>query len=162
MKKELVTRPEIKLVGLSVRTNNQAEMNPETAKIGALLGQFWSMKIAEQLTKRVNPGVSLAVYTDYESDEHGNYTYFIGEEVSSFEKLPSDLQRLIIPATQYQRFTTAVGSMPGIVIQAWQQIWQMTAEELGGRRVYQADFELYDQRASDLSKASLDIYIGIE
>lgn len=38
MKKELVNKTEIKLIGLSVKTNNQNEMNPETAKIGELSG----------------------------------------------------------------------------------------------------------------------------
>ena len=162
MQKELVNKPEIKLVGLSARTNNKSEMNPNTAKIAALAGEFWSQSIGNQILNRVNPGITLAVYTAYASDEHGDYTYFIGEEVSSFEQVPSTLHQLTIPATQYCKFTTPTGQMPGVVIQAWQQIWSLSQDSFGGNRAYQADFEVYDERAIDPQKPSLDIYIGIK
>jgi len=162
MKKEMVNKSEIKLVGLSVRTNNKNEMNPATSKIGGLAGRFWNENIAAKIPQRTKPGVTLSAYTDYASDEHGDYTYFIGEEVSSLENIPSDLQQLIIPAATYQKFTTLPGKMPEVVIQAWQSIWQMTPEDLGSKRKYQTDFEVYDERAQDFSKAEVDIYIGVD
>lgn len=162
MKKEVVNKPEIRLVGLSVRTNNKNEMNPTTSKIGELAGRFWNENIAAQIPGRVKPGVTLSVYTDYASDEHGDYTYFIGEEVSSLKNIPDHLKQLIIPAAKYQKFTTDPGKMPEVVIQAWQAIWQMTPTDLGGKRAYQADFEVYDERAHDFSQAAVDIYIGVE
>ena len=84
MKKELENKSEIKLVGLTARTNNKNEMNPQTSKIGELAGRYWSQNVAAQIIDRKNPGVTLSVYTEYDSDEHGDYTYFIGEEVTSF------------------------------------------------------------------------------
>lgn len=161
MKKELTNKSEIKLVGLSTRTNNKSEMNPQTSKIGELADRFWSQNIADQISNRKNPGVTLSVYTEYDSNEHGDYTYFMGEEVNSFEHIPADLQKLTIPATKYQKFTTPAGKMPEVVINAWQQIWKMSAKDFGGERAYIADFEVYDQRASDPANACLDIYIGI-
>lgn len=162
MKKELVNKVEIKLVGLTARTNNKNEMNPQTSKIGELAGRFWSQNIANQIANRKNLGVTLSVYTEYDSNEHGDYTYFIGEEVSSFENIPAGLQQLTIPAAKYQKFTIPPGKMPEVVINAWQQIWGMSANDFGGERTYIADFEIYDQRASDPANASLDIYIGIK
>jgi len=162
MKKELVNKPEIKLIGLRIRTNNKNEMNPQTSKIGELAGRFWSQSIANQIPNRKNAGITLSVYTEYDSNEHGDYTYFIGEEVSSFEDLPSDLQRLTIPAAKYQKFTTPSGKMPEVVISAWQQIWEMASPDFGGDRAYIADFEVYDRRAIDPANAILDIYIGIK
>ena len=171
MKKELTSKQEIKLVGLTARTNNSSEMNPLTAKIGAVASSYWSQNVARQIANRKNPGVTLSVYTDYEGDEHGDYTYFIGEEVNSFfigeevnsfDDTPSGLQELIIPAAKYQKFTTPEGAMPQVVISAWQEIWKMSPDDFGGKRAYRADFELYDQRASDPAYTSLDIYIGIE
>jgi predicted transcriptional regulator YdeE len=106
--------------------------------------------------------VTLSVYTEYDSNEHGDYTYFIGEEVSSFENTPPALQKLTIPAAQYQKFTTSSGKMPEVVINAWQQIWKMSANDFAGNRAYIADFEVYDHRAIDPMNASLDIYIGIK
>lgn len=162
MKKELVNKPEIKLVGLTARTNNKHEMNPKTSKIGELAGRFWSQNIANQIPDRKNSGITLSVYTEYDSNEHGDYTYFIGEEVSSFENTPSGLQKLTIPAAKYQKFTTPSGKMPEVVISAWQKIWAMSSDDFGGGRAYVADFEVYDQRAIDPANASLDIYIGIK
>ena len=80
MKKATVDKQEIKLIGLSARTNNKNEINPQTSKIGGLAGRYWNQNIAAQITDRKNAGVTLSVYTEYDSDEHGDYTYFIGEE----------------------------------------------------------------------------------
>lgn len=162
MQKELTNKPEIRLIGLTIRTNNKNEMNPATTKIGVLAGHYWGQSIAEQISNRKNPGVTFSVYTDYDSDEHGDYTYFIGEEVTSLENIPANMQKLVIPTSKYQKFTTPIGKMPDVVISAWQQIWKMTPADFGGARAYIADFEVYDQRASDPANASLDIYIGIK
>ena len=51
--------------------------------------------------------------------------------------------------------------MPDVVIQAWQHIWTMNGAQLGGKRKYLVDFEVYDQRAMDPNNAIADIYIGI-
>lgn len=161
MKKELLTRPEIKLVGITARTNNQNEMNPQTAKIAGLAGRFMGEGLAEQIQNRKYPGTTFAVYTDYESDEHGEYTYFIGEEVYSHENVPENMQTLIVPAARYAKFTAGPDSMPEVVMAAWQEIWKMTPIETSGDRAYVADFEIYDERALDPAKTSLDIYIGI-
>ena len=163
MKKEKITLDRITLVGITARTNNKNEMNPETAKIGPLVGTYWGKQIANQLKERVKPGITYSVYTEYESDEHGDYTYFIGEEVKPLDNQDlSHLKSLVIPANAYQRFTTEPGKMPEVVINAWQSIWKMTNEDFGGKRKYLADFEIYDKRAQEPNNAIVDIYIGIE
>jgi predicted transcriptional regulator YdeE len=162
MKKQPIANPEINLVGLTARTNMKNEMNPQTSKIGETAGRFWSQGIANRIPNRKNPGVTIAVYSEYESDEYGDYTYFIGEEVTSFEHTPPDLQKLKIPAAKYQKFTTPAGQMPNVVIEAWQQIWKMSDKDFEGKRAYIADFEVYDDRAQDPANTSLDIYIGIK
>lgn len=163
MQKEKVQLGDIKLIGLSVRTNNKNETNPETSKIGALAGAYWSKQIANEFKERVKPGITYSVYTEYESDEHGEYTYFIGEQVSSHENQDQvQFKSLIIPASTYQKFTVGSGKMPDIVIASWMQIWQMNESELGGKRKYIADFEIYDERASNFEQAVIDIYIGIK
>lgn len=161
MKKEMINKSEIKLIGITVRTNNKNEMDPQTSKIGELVGHYFGQNIAAQIPNHANPGVTLSVYTDYDSNEHADYTYFIGEEVSSFDNIPSNLEKITIPATKYAKFTTPVGKMPEVVINAWQEIWKMRSSDLGGDRAYIADYELYDQRAMDPANTSLDIYIGV-
>ncbi len=161
MKKEVIQKPEFKLMGFSVITNNIKEQDPQIAKIGQLIGKYFSENISAQIPHRNNPGTFISVYTHYQSDEHGDYTFYFGEEVSSFEGMPAGLQSVIIPASQYIQFTTPAGSMPTVVINAWQAIWKMTPQELGGKRRYAADLEIYDTRASDPTNTIADICISI-
>lgn len=163
MKKQKTQLPAITLVGVTVRTNNKNEMDPDISKIPALAGEYWGNQLANKIQHRSKPLVTYAVYTDFESDEHGDYTYFIGEAVDQIEGQDLDVFKTItLPASQYQKFTTESGKMPDIVISAWQSIWGMTEVDFVGRRRYVADFELYDERAADPNHAVVDVYIGIE
>ena len=162
MDKQKTSLGELKLVGLKLRTNNKNEMHAETAKIGEQASFYWQNQVANHIKHRVHPGVTYAVYTEYESDEHGDYSYFIGEVVDSFtDQDLTQFSTLTIPVSHYQKFTTQPGKIPDIVIAAWQNIWAMTERDLGGQRQYIADFEVFDQRAADPSRAVVDIYIGI-
>ncbi len=153
---------EIKLVGIKTRTNNKAEFKPENAKIGAMIQAYDNHNISDKIIVRKTPGVVYCIYTEYESDLHGDYTYFIGEEVDNFDNVSEQLSKLIIPNQKYVKFTTDQGIMPGVCINAWKEIWQMDASMLGGTRGYIADFEVYDKRAQDPNNTVLDIYIGIK
>lgn len=162
IRNEITNKAEIKLIGISTRTNNRNEMDAKSAKIGVTAGYYWENNIASQIPNRVKPGVTFAVYTDYESDEKGDYCYFIGEIVSSNENIPEGLSTVSIPPGKYIKFTTEAGQIPSVVVNAWQKIWDMQSTELGGERIFRADFEVYDDRAEDPNSTILDIYIGIK
>ena len=167
----IINFPEIKLVGISERTNNINEGQPSTAKIGPTVQKYMQGNIPAKIQNRVRPGINFCVYTSYELDKiiaperydySGDYTYFMGEMVDSFEGVLSDLKTLTIPAQKYIKFTTSRGAMPSIVIDAWAAIWEMTSQETGEERSFIADFEVYDEDASDLQNAIVNIYIGIK
>lgn len=163
MRKQKTQLPEMTLLGITARTNNKNEMNSQTSKIAQLAGLYWSNQVANHIQHRREPGVTYAVYTEFESDEHGDYTYFIGEAVDSLEN--QDLEKfkaLTIPKSHYRKFTTDKGKIPEVIISAWQEIWAMKKSDFGGKRKYRADFEVYDERAMDPNNAIVDIYIGIE
>lgn len=163
MKKQIIQLPKLQLVGLTVRTNNQNEMNPNVAKIGKLAGAYWQGQIANKIQHRIHPGVTYAIYTEYASDEYGDYTYFIGEIVDSLQGQDlSQFKTIMLPESKYQKFTTEPGQLPEIIISAWKKIWTMQKEDFGGRRKYIADLEIYDQRAANPQQAIIDICIGIE
>ena len=162
MEKNIEQLPEIKLVGITARTSNVLEMDPSTAKIGATIYRFDQDGLQAKILNRKTPGKIFAVYTNYESDENGPYTYFLGEEVTFFENIAPGFETLIIPAQAYAKFTSNSGKVQEISIGMWQNIWQMGAAELGGKRTYIADFEIYDERCKDLNNAIIDIYVGIE
>lgn len=163
MQKTTTTLPEMKLVGISARTNNDNmfEMNPVNNIIAATVQKYFHGSLPEKIHNRKKPGVTYCVYTNYESDFTGDYTYFIGEEVDSFDNLPEGFETLIIPVQHYAKFTTDSGPMPAVCISAWQKIWTMTPAEFGNERGYIADFEVYDERALDHQNVVLDIYIGL-
>ncbi len=163
MQKTLVEMPEILLAGICVRTSYKQELNKMEEKIFPCVQRYFHNALFEKIPKRKKPGVTFCAYTEYESDYTGAYTYFIGEEVHAFDSaLPEEFKELSIPAGSYAKFTTPPGPMPDVVVNAWQAIWEMSEEEMGGKRRYQTDYEIYDERASDHQKIILDLVIGLE
>lgn len=163
MQKELLTMPEIKLVGICVRTTNAQEFDQMKGKISPCVQRYFHQGLAEKIPNRESPGTTYCAYTEYESDCNGEYTYFIGEEVSSFPApLPEGFQKLVIPQQQYAKFTTGPAPMPDVVVNAWKAIWEMSPKQLGGPRSHKTDFEVYDERAADHQNVVLDLHIGIE
>lgn len=163
MQKTTIQLPEIKLVGIKTRTNNKNELDPATGKIFPCVHKYFHDNISAKIPERKKPGTTFCVYMDYENDHTNDYTYFIGEEVVNFTNIPSDLESCIIQLQVYSKFTTTPGPMPNVVKDAWKEIWQLSDADLGGKRRYHADFEIYDERASDPTHQSivLDIYVGI-
>lgn len=162
MQKTLIELPEIKLVGIKMRTNNKIEMNPETNKIGKIIQKYHSNNFSSKIKNRTKPGTTYCIYTEYESDYNSDYTYFVGEEVSSFEEVDSEFSTLVIPAQKYAKFANGPGKMPEICIDCWKKIWSMTEEKLGGTRTYRTDFEIYDERLNNPEGAVMDICISIK
>lgn len=160
MQKKIIEIEGFWVVGLSVRTNNHNEMNPSTAKIGLLVADYFGQNVAAGIANRVNPGVTIDGFTEYDSDEFGDYTYFIGEAVSKVEEREG-LRGFEVLKGKYVKFTTPEGQMPEVVFHAWQKIWKMKSDELGGKRTYRIDYEVYDERARDPNKTVMDICLGI-
>lgn len=156
-----VTREAILVVGLETRTRNADEMDSATARIPAHYDKFFGDGVAARIAHKVDPGTMMSLYSDYDSDETGEYSITLGYEVDRDDDVAQDLSLKTLPASTYAVVTTDRGALPGVVIEAWQRIWRMPPEELGGKRTYTGDFELYDERAQNLEDAEVDIYIAI-
>ena len=59
-------------------------------------------------------------------------------------------------------FISEKGFVRKVVSETWMRIWAVPKSAPGGNRAYQADFEVYDQRAADPQNAQVDIYVGIK
>ena len=151
---------EMKWIGMATRTNTVNEMDPQKGKILATVHHFIARQ--DEIPNRLTPSVVYGVYTDYASDLHGDYTYFIGQAVSSFDDIPDGFTPLTRQSGAYAKLSNGPGEMPAVCIDLWQRIWQMTPEDLGGSRCYRTDFERDDERALDPSNTTLDIYVGLE
>lgn len=129
---------QITLWGIAVTTNNATEFTPN-GKIPATMQTFFSNILGS--FNSCNANKVYAVYTNYQSDKNGDYTYFIGQEVTQDStNLPANLQSLTINPQSYSVFNNN-GQLPEAVIALWQQIW--ANNNLETKRKYTADFELY-------------------
>jgi len=150
MEQTKIQLPQIMLIGINVRTSNTSEMDESTAKIGSTVQRYFNNELSTKIPHRIKLNTTYCVYTDYESDFNGDYTYFIGEEVNSFDDLPEGFVALTIPLQNYTKLTNGPGPMPDVCIDIWKKVWANS--ELDSRRNYIADHR----------KVVLDIYIGIQ
>jgi len=158
---KIVERAGFSVGGIDVRTTNAAEMELATARIPALWERFTYESLPGHIPGQTNPGVVLGLYSDFDSDADGAYTLMAGCEVSPESNMPAGLGTKSVPPAKYAVFTSEKGEIPTIIFNAWQEIWAMTPEQLGGHRAYTGDFEVYDERAVNMNNAQIEIWISI-
>ena len=96
----------------------------------------------------------LVLYTDYESNKDGAYTYVLGAKVSSANELPPGFTSHKVPAGSYAEFRGGGTPAPKIVLELWQKVWALEdAKELN--RAYKTDFEVHTA-----SGGTVELYIG--
>jgi predicted transcriptional regulator YdeE len=145
------------VAGWLVRTNNTDEANG-TGKIGPLWQRVMQQNLVGQIPSRTD-GALIVVYSSYASDEKGEYDYLLGARVSSIDNLPAGMTwRKVEPGT-YAVILTEKGQMPGVLQAAWARIWKMSPAELGGKRAFVSDYEIYDARSANMQSAQVEIHI---
>lgn len=137
--------------GISIRTTNANEMNPETSQIGALYQRF-----DEEVTVDYKNGSRVyGVYYNYESDASGEFSVLAGtDQISPSEN--NELEKIKLPKGKYIVFE-AKGDMPQVVIDTWGEIWNYFENNKNmPERAYCVDFEYYK------SQNEVEIYIGVK
>ncbi|WP_394183625.1 GyrI-like domain-containing protein [Marinomonas posidonica] len=145
---ELIQFDTIQVAGLSVRTTNDAEMTPDTAKISALWAKFYG-----DLSPMLDPHSRVfGLYTHYESDHTGAF-----DVVACADSLTGkNLEEHQIPAGNYVKFQHT-GEMPQAVIDLWGEVWAYFAsEKCAHTRAFTTDFECYK------SEQEVEIYIAVK
>jgi predicted transcriptional regulator YdeE len=148
------------VIGIAVRTTNAKEMTAD-GLIGKQWGRLFQEGILDKIPNKADQS-TIAVYTDYASDKNGEYTFLLGAKVTSDANIPAGLVAKKIPAGKFAVFTTEKGPGPKVVPEAWIKINSLPQSAIGGDRLYRADFEIYDQRATDPQNLQADIYVGIK
>jgi len=140
------------IYGISVRTTNANEMNPETAKIG----EAWK-KFDKEVAVNYQDGERVyGVYYNYESDANGEFDVLAG-----YEKENNSLDQSIIQKGKYLIFeakakTPDDNSRIKAVVEAWGKVWQYFGDENSEyKRAYKTDFEYYK------NQTDIDIHISI-
>lgn len=145
---------EFYLMGFEARTNNKAEM----AGTG-IISKMWEQVFKENLKEKITAPLSdeiYAVYSNYESDENGDYDYFVGYKVKDLNHIPQGLKGMKVLAGPYRKFETKKGAVYQVVPEMWLNIWK----ELSGKRAFKTDFEIYGDKAKDPNNAVVEIFIG--
>lgn len=140
---------EIALIGIEVRTNSASATD-----IGELWQKFYANAIQDRIANCIDSRL-FGLYSDYESDHTGDFSFMIGCPVSNIEVVPQGMVARTIPAQSY-RVMRAEGTLPDALVETWQIIWQSDI-----RRAYSSDFELYDDRAADADNAEVDIFVAL-
>jgi predicted transcriptional regulator YdeE len=146
------------VAGWVVRTCNADEVSGK-GKIGALWQRTMQQKLVAQIPHR-GDGDLMVVYSHYASDENGDYDYLLGARVSSVENLPAGVTWRKVEPGAYAVVLTEKGQMPGVLQAAWARIWKMSAAELGGKRRFLTDYEVYDKRSANPADAQVEIHVG--
>jgi CubicO group peptidase (beta-lactamase class C family)/predicted transcriptional regulator YdeE len=148
------------VVGIAARTSNAKEITPD-----GIIGKQWMRLFQEGLIGKIpNKADSsiVALYTDYASDHNGEYTYLLGARVSSDADVPSGMVAKKIPTGKYAVFTSEKGPAQQVVPAVWMKINSLPQGAVGADRLYQADYEIYDERARDPQNLQVDVYVGIK
>ena len=151
-----VQLPEIKLMGMSTKTNNRLEASIHTSGVHKLFMDYFVKGACQQVKNKISQGKLYVVYTEYESEMHGDYTCFIGDEVSDFEDAPG-LTNFTIPSQTYLEYVNGPGEPAKLAAESWMKIWGAQLP-----RTYKADFDLYDLTAKDPKKVTVRTYVAVE
>lgn len=152
MNYEIVNLEEKTVVGVKARTNNAS---PEMgAVIGGLWDSFYNKGIYAGIQNKTTQK-ALGIYTNYASDDKGDYDVVIACEVSKAEGLSEEMVKNTIPAGRYAKFVV-VGDMQKAVGEAWGEIWGMDLD-----RAFTADFEEYQDDCMG-DNATIHIYVALK
>ena len=102
MQYKTIKKNEMKIIGLKIVTTNENYQSVKDQK--DLWERFFKENIGDRIPNKLNAGEVLGVYTDYESDYRGKYSFVVGYEVANFNNLPKDMVGLTIPSAKYASF----------------------------------------------------------
>jgi predicted transcriptional regulator YdeE len=141
-------------IGISIRTTN--ENGQASKEIAKLWGKFMSENILTKIPKKVDNEI-YSLYTDYESDHTKPYTAILGCKVENLNNIPSGMVGKSFSGGTYFKTTTKGDLMQGLVVNQWSRIFEMELD-----RTYDADFEIFGEKAQNPSDAEVDFYVGIQ
>lgn len=141
------------IMGIKRRTSNADGRS--VTDIPACWQDFLSQNVAAKIPNRAKTPAFFAVYSDYESDWTGEYSFMIGSEVTKADSIPEGLAITRIPAQTYALFKAA-GPMPDALLAVWMSVWGTNLP-----RAYTCDFEWYDSRFTRPENKEIDVYVAI-
>jgi predicted transcriptional regulator YdeE len=142
------------VIGISVRTTNENGQSGQD--IPALWNKFMAEGISGKIPNKIDNSL-YCIYTEYEKDHTKPYTTILGCLVSSLDVIPEAMIGKTIEKASYEKFTAKGNLQEGIVFKEWMKIWSADLN-----RSFNADFEIYGEKAQNPENAEVDIFIAIK
>lgn len=156
-----VHKDEFNVVGIEARTSGERETSGEGI-IGDLWQKFYQDRVLEKIPNKADQNIYV-LYTNYSHDRMGEYTVIIGAKVKDKTQVPDGMVAKMVPAGQYAVLSSERGPAASVIPTAWQKVWALEdKDELGGKRAYKVDFEVYDSSNTDPNKTQADLFVGIK
>jgi len=144
--------PPFQVIGIAVRTTNE---NGQAAQdIGSLWQRFMTDRVLQNIPNKVNSEI-LSIYTNYESDHTKPYDTILGCKVSSLDNIPIGMIGQAFEGGTYTKFLSKGDVTKGVIYKTWLDIWNTDLD-----RLYTADFEVYGQKAQNLTDAEVEIFVA--
>jgi predicted transcriptional regulator YdeE len=147
------------VIGISARTSNEAVRNGAQI-IGSLWNRLFAENILAQIPNKTDNNL-LALYYDYATNKDGEYTVLLGARVSRINEVPGGMTLCHVPAQKCIVITSERGPVSEVVMQAWQNIWDLE-DQKQLHRSYIVDYQLHDARSANPADAQVEIHVGIK
>lgn len=151
---QIVKIEPFKIIGISLRTTN--ENGQASKEIAELWGRFMSDNILSKIPNKVDNEI-YSLYTDYESDHTKPYTAILCCKVENLDNVPNGMVGKSFEGGNYIKTSVKGDLMQGLVVNQWSKIFEMELD-----RTYDADFEIFDEKAQNPSDAEVDFYVGVK
>jgi predicted transcriptional regulator YdeE len=143
-----------KIIGISIRTTN--ENGQASQEIAKLWQRFMSENVISKIPNKIDNAV-YSLYTEYESDHTKPYTTILGCKVENLDNIPNGMVGKSFDGGTYYKTTAKGDLMQGLVVNQWSKIFEMELD-----RTYDADFEIFGEKAQNLADAEVEFYVGIK
>ncbi|WP_417445309.1 GyrI-like domain-containing protein [Joostella sp.] len=143
-----------KIIGISIRTTN--ENGQASQEIAELWQRFMSENVISKIPNKIDNAV-YSLYTEYESDHTKPYTAILGCKVKNLNNVPNGMFGKSFEGGTYSKTTAKGDLMQGLVVNQWSKIFEMELD-----RTYDADFEIFGEKAQNPANAEVEFYVGIK
>lgn len=142
------------IAGIQIRTNHDAELDPDSARLDRLWEGFTGESLAQRIPDRAAGSPVYGVYSDYRDGPDGDYCVLAGVEVGDERKVPEPYKTVVIEAGEYLVFH-ARGRFSDTFMETWSRVWRYFEAEDAPRRRFRTDYEVYE------GIDRLAIYVGV-
>lgn len=166
MEPKIIEKKEMKLVGVVYYGKLKEEGWVNTNAIGQTWQRFGKItkKVWDLIKEKVvdeKTEYEIHLWNDEEFKESERFKVFVGTEVENFDKIPIEMDCLVLPAAKYASFTAK-----GKAIHSTQTDKVMPKEKYPRKNIRgeQWEMQVYDQRwkGEDIENSELDYLVPLE